>query len=530
MTAPHSPSEPQATSSGTDRADETHPVTLPLSEQADLLYAEGMAYYQRRQWRQALAAFTRLQEMGVRRPDVAAMLDEINWFIQLDEMAPTSSAALPLETPPSSGLRWLPWLISLTILIAAAIIIFLLAGDRIPVFNRSNSTSELVELYNEGQSQLAIGNYDGAIDAFERILEINPEDIGAQAGLKQARLLRDLAQHYQAAREAIDGEDWDTARGHLEAIQARYPNYEDVDALLEYVSRQQELESLFAEASAAYDASDWPKAIALFEDISHRDENYRADAIQEFLFVSYLEQGERLINEQGNALEPVRQALQLFNAALTIHPDNQRAATDRRLAVLYEAGMRAADRRDWQAVLDKLSEVYAAQSDYAGGQNACLLYRAYVALADAETAAGQYHVALEHAQAALAIDPPCGDTSDAQQIEQAVLLALATPTPTSTATATPTATPLPTATPTPTSTPTPLPTATPTPIDRPWPPAAPPSQRSAARFGHGSQAWACFCSPSCLLSRGLLPCPPPGTTQAATAVVCGERSSAPTRA
>jgi len=37
------------------------------AELAENLYAEGMAYYQRRQWRQALAAFSRLQELQPQR-------------------------------------------------------------------------------------------------------------------------------------------------------------------------------------------------------------------------------------------------------------------------------------------------------------------------------------------------------------------------------------------------------------------------------------------------------------------------------
>lgn len=471
MTSPPSSAKPPATS----RTQPDPSAAPPFREQADLLYAEGMAYYQRRQWRQALAAFTRLQEMGARRQDISALIDEINWFIQLDEMAPEAQQQPPESKVPPPGLRWLPWLITLTVLIVAAVIIFLAAGENIPFLSRPNPSSELIELYNEGQSQLAIGNYDGAIDAFARILELNPNDIGAQAGLKQARLLRDLAHSYQTAQQAIAAEDWETARKHLETIQTRYPNYEDVDQLLEFVSRQQELAALFSEASAAYDASDWAKAIMLFEDIRNRDENYRAEAIQEFLFVSYLEQGERLINEQGNSLTAVRDALQLFNSALTIHPDNQRAANDRRLANLYEGGVRAAERGDWQAVLAKLGEVYKQQPGYAGGQSSCLLYRSYVALANKETSAGQYHAALNHAQAALTITPGCGETTDAEQIEQAVLLALATPTPTSTATATATSTPLPTATPTPTATVTPIPpTHTPTPTATPLPPTPTP--------------------------------------------------------
>lgn len=444
----------------------------PVSDQADKLYADGMAQYQRRQWRQALAAFTRLQALQPQRQGVAGLIDEINWFLQLEEATAKQNQTAAVERPPASRWRWLPWIISLLILIAAVVIVYLVAGDRLLGLPARGPDPELVGLYNEGQSQLAVGNYDGAIRAFEHILALEPGDIGAQAGLNQARLLQDLAAKYVAARQAIEAGDWATARGQLEAITAVYPNYEDVESRLTFVQRQQELEKLFQQATDAYNASQWAEAIRLFEAIREQDAAYRSDAVQESLFVSYLEDGAALIDQRGDDIEAVRQAIQRFNAALTIHPDNQRASEGRRLANLYEAGMRAAQREDWLAVRDNLMPVYRMNASY-GGKITCLLYQAYTTLATTEMEAGSYYTALEHSQAALSLDPPCGDGNDARNVEQAVLLALATATPTSTATATPTSTPLPTATATPT--PLPSPTPTPTPLPPPTPTPEPPT-------------------------------------------------------
>jgi len=158
------------------------------NEQADHLYAEGMAYYQRRQWRQALAAFSRLQEMEPQRQGIGALIDEINWFIQLEEMAPERREQEPEGLITSNRLRWLPWLLSFLILIVATAIILFVAGDRIFNLPGRGPDPGLVELYNEGQSQLAVGNYEGAINAFESILAIDSDDIGAEAGLTQSEL------------------------------------------------------------------------------------------------------------------------------------------------------------------------------------------------------------------------------------------------------------------------------------------------------------------------------------------------------
>ncbi len=447
------------------------------AEFAENLYAEGMAYYQQRQWRQALAAFSRLQELQPQRPGIAALIDEINWFIELEEMdsGQAQNQASPTAT---TRLRWLPWVISLIILVTAALVIVLVAGDRLFGFPGRQPDPGLVELYNEGQSQLAIGNYDGAIAAFESILERDPNDIAAQTGLKQAKLLKEMAQRYKAAQEAIAAEDWDAARENLEVIVAQYPTYEDASELLDYVRRQQELDKLFNQAVAAYNANRWAEAIALFQGIQARDDTFRADAVKESLFISYLEEGERLMEEEGDDPDRVREALQHFNAALTIHPDNQRASQNRRLASLYLDALLAIQREDWRSVVDDLEKVYEVNPDYAGGRAACYLYQSYVRLAEKNVDAGLYEVALEQVNRALEIEQTCRDKKNALALKAVILEALATPTPTPTATptATPTQTPTPTATPTPTPRPpTPTPTATPTPPPSPTPTPPPPT-------------------------------------------------------
>ena len=448
---------------------------LTKAEVAEKLYAEGMAYYQQRQWRRALTAFSRLQELQPQRPGIAALLDEINWFIELEEMVPeqTDNTASVIT---ATRLRWLPWAISLFILITAAVVIFLVAGDRLFGWPGRNPDPGLVELYNAGQSQLAIGNYDGAIDAFESILSRDPNDIAAQAGLEQAKKLREMAEKYKTAHKAIDTENWDLARENLEAIVEQYPAYEDASQLLDYVTRKQELDTLFSQAAAAYNANQWADAITLFETIQARDETFRADALKESLFISYLEEGERLIEEQGDDLEQVRQALQHFNAALTIHPDNQRAAQNRRLATDYQNALLAIQRQDWLQAIRSLEQITAIRPDYAGGRAGCQLYQATVALAKDETAAQKYKSALARVEKALRISPTCNSQSEALTLRSRLLQALATPTPTPTATptATPTPTPTPTQTPTPTITPTRPPTATPTPTPTPAPPTPTP--------------------------------------------------------
>jgi tetratricopeptide (TPR) repeat protein len=303
-----------------------------------------------------------------------------------------------------------------------------------------------------------VGDYEGAIEAFQELVRLVPEDQGSQLGLERAQRLRDLAASYAQAKVALEGQAWEEAEGHLRDILAEDASYADAQELLGLVERQQELATLYDEGVQRYDLADWQGALENFEKIRSLAPDYRTEALQEFLFVSYMSDGLARLENAGDSPDAARLAVQRFGSALSIHPKNQQAAEERRLVSLYLEGLTAYQRQDWQQALTWLEAVHDVRQDYSGGHLALLLCDVYLRLGDQRRDELSYEAALEHYQSALGLENV--DCSEAKSGEQAVLLALATPTPTSTATATPTPTPLPTATPS--ATPTPIPTATPT--------------------------------------------------------------------
>jgi len=461
----------------------------------EILYQKCMAHYQRREWEAALECFARLRELQPERQGLDDLLDEISWFLQLEAVedeatAPADEAETtavaerhrlrPRPWPqPVTRRRRLIWLVvPLAVLLAAAI--YLLQFNGFSLLAGLRLQTQIEELRNRGQARLAVGDYEGAIDAFQELVTLVPDDEGSQMGLERARRLNEMAARYAQAKEAVENESWEEAQAHLREILAQDENYADAQQLLDSVERHQHLLALYEEGVQLYDLADWQGSLEKFEQIRSLAPGYRTEAIQEFLFVSYLSDGQLQLAEAGNSLEAAGLAAQRFGSALSIHPKNQQASEERRLISLYLEGLTSYQRQDWQQAQTWLEGVCEARPDYAGGHLALVLCEVYLSLGDERLGDSNYEAALGYYQAALALEHI--DCSDAQAGEQAVLLALATPTPTSTATATPTPTPLPTATPTatpsplPTSTPTPTPTATPSPTVPP--PTSPPPTRT----------------------------------------------------
>ncbi len=436
----------------------------------DQLYRQGMEHYQRREWRQALDYFTRLQKLQPSRQGLDELLDEVRWFIELEamEQVPTGSPVLrpaeaTLTVRPPTATRRRYWLIGLAaLLVILAVMLLVPGGLRDLLFD--GRQQEMANFYNQGTALLSAGDYDGAISSFEALLELAPDNAEAQAARDRALQLRRLAQLYAQARAAVAEERWEEAGDLLDQLLTADPNYSpDAQSLAASVARQRTLLEYYNAGQRFYDQGQCTEALDQFQQVRALDPTYRAEGVQEYLFNCYLTEGKARINEAGTSEDNIRRAIERFGSALSLRPRNVQATEERELASYYLDGVRFYNSGDWKQAEDPLQRVYDLRSDYAGGQVAQLLYLIYLRRADQSMAAGDYVAALATYQRALALEVK--DTKTAEAGAAAARQALATPTPTPT----PTSTPTPTATRPPTRTPTPRPpTATPT--DTPLPP------------------------------------------------------------
>ncbi|MGC8825898.1 MAG: tetratricopeptide repeat protein [Anaerolineae bacterium] len=465
------------------------------------LYERGMTHYRRREWVEARTYFRRLKEIEPTRKGIDDLLEDLNLFIQLQSVRapvepeagfaellaeataqamgaePTAEAEdkelspVPTAVPTSAGRRPLAGravgvIIGVAIVIIAALIA-VFAGNP-PLVGRRASEAEAIALYNRGQARLAVADYDGAIDIFQQLLEMEPDNREAQAALERAKKLKTLDQLYQETQALLKEEQWDEAAEKLRAILELDPNYKDAYALLSDVERKRRLIALFEQGKTNFELGNWAAAASDFEQLRTLDPTFRTDEVQEYLFQSYMNDGRALIEGAGEAVDPIKEALQRFASALGIHPRDKQAAEERRLATLYLDGRQAYIKGNWELAVQKVREVYSARPDYAGGWAARTLYSAYVQRGNQFMSAGDCQSALDMFTLALVVEVPDRSVAQARAVEAQNCITPPTPTPTMTPTFTPTVPP----TPTRPATPTPVPTATFTPA--PPPPTQPP--------------------------------------------------------
>ena len=221
---------------------------------------------------------------------------------------------------------------------------------------------EYEALYNRGQASLAVGDYQGAKEAFAGLARLAPD-----APWPWPR--RDWS-----GRRGWSRSPWPTKRPtprswprigtpprpRLRSILAVDPVYADAGERLEFVLRQREASTLFRAGVAAYDDGNFSQAIEQLERLSELDAAYQRDAVRELLFVLYLRDGRALLATPDASADVIRQALARFGKALALRPRNVEAAEERQLANQFLGVRQALDREDLAQAEAALADLLAS--------------------------------------------------------------------------------------------------------------------------------------------------------------------------
>lgn len=442
---------------------------------AETLYAQGMAHYRRREWQRAMEYFVRLKALQPNRPGIDALLDELDWFIQLQAMGPEAQAAeagtahggvVPepevREVAPSlAKVRRTPVRFNWRVLIWPLVLLLIALGAYF-VF-KTQQPDPIDVLYNRAQAKMTVGDYEEAIQIYEQILERDPNHKGAQFGLDKARRLANLSLLYQNAKTYIANEQWDLAWAELNKILEIDPTYSDASTLASFVERRKTVVDLYKEGRTYYESGEWGKAIDRFERIRSLDATFNAQLVRNMLLGAYINEAKRLLDDPASQAADIRLAIQHLSSALTINPQASSVAAIKSDAESYLAGLVAFGNGEFDLAHARFSKLYAATGEYTIRNAGYWLYKTFIARGDALRDGGRYADALaqyRQAQGVVGVD-----TSEAREREADILANYATPTPTATPTRTPTRTRAPTNTPVP---------PTPTPIQPTQPPAPPP--------------------------------------------------------
>ena len=438
-----------------------------------------MAHYRRREWTEAKACFARLKTLAPDRRGVDALLNEIDIFIQLQEMQPEdamASAAVGETYRPADDRasavatrdvrRRSPWpLIAIILIMFMALVIALYATGTLSTILGNQRLARVQALVNQGRAAMNVGDYDRAVTAFGEALALAPNNEDVKTWYAKARRYEQLSTWYKEAGQAVVAGRWDDALERLQSIVALDPSYENAKEQIDVVLGQKAKAERFDQAKGFFSEGNWSEAIALLEKLLIDDATFKAAEVAQTLFQAHLQQGVELLISAPESPEQISQAIQSFDNALQVLPNDPAALEEKQLAESYRQGYLSVNQSDWPQAVSHLKQVHTVRADYLGGKAASFLCVSYLRLGDAYRTAGDLVQALEQYKNVLGVDN-C-DHVEAAIKEREVYTILYPPTPTPTLTPTQTRTPLPT--PIRTSTPTLVPTSPP-----PQPTSVPP--------------------------------------------------------
>ena len=322
-------------------------------------------------------------------------------------------------------------LIAFTLLcVVAGGITFALWGWILPSLQEQRQAAEINQLEEEARNALDSGDYDRAVLAYNEILDLQPGDEKAQAGLAQADQLRATASLYSEAIIEMEAHHWDKAQTILQQIQSKQPGYRDVADRINFIQQQQDLLALFNKAEAAFNQANYELAIQSYEELQGLNSNFQSDLVQSHLFLSYLQLGLAQEEAAGSNPQKLQEALYTLEKALALRPDDSQVRGETQLIRLYSSGLKELKAKNWSQATADLGAVYEARPDFAAGTIGQYLFEAYLAWGDELYAQEQYEEALAKYDAASVINE--GDKTDLIAKITLVEVALTPPTPTPT--------------------------------------------------------------------------------------------------
>ncbi len=326
--------------------------------------------------------------------------------------------------------------------------------------SKNMQQAELTLLFRNAQQLIVAGKSDEALRTYQNIQAVNPNFPGLTAAMNRAQALRDVEGQYTQAMNLLKLGDSAQALDILRKINEALPNYRDVSLQIKNLQTQTQMTSVLDQADQAYLDGRFEYAISGYESLRLMDPSFETSHVEEYLFQSYVQAAQLLLQSPVNSLETLQKIDSYFSNALALRPldrdalaartqvrsviedsmigeyvsqaqaalaggadslDAQQTAqlylskalevrpndpdiqTQFQLAQAYIQAVSYFNNSKWDAVIEQLEYVIGLQSGYANGTALQTLYDAYIARGSDFVTAGEYISALEDFQRAAVV-------------------------------------------------------------------------------------------------------------------------------
>ena len=346
--------------------------------QHDPRYRQALDHLQAGRWNEASAGFEALLQDYPDDTNLNQVLDGTRLKATLD------------KTTRIRGRRWqISWRAVIfrvlavgTILAVLAMGFWLVSQGVLPALAQASVERHRAQLLTQGKAYLTAEDLDRAEASFRALLAEIPDSVDAQKGLADIQTQRDIQTLYKQAVTDQDRGDYTAALLALNELSIKSPGYRDISSRINLITKQVKIETLYAEAEAAFNAGQNQEALGKFLEIRTLNATYKTNTIIDRLFAIYVRLGRALVEKRPPASGDIPLALDYFTEALAFKPRDPGALQEQRLADLFIKGQTAYLNGLWHNATVPLRAVYDAKADYLGTIVVDMLYDAYIRSGD----------------------------------------------------------------------------------------------------------------------------------------------------
>jgi tetratricopeptide (TPR) repeat protein len=205
------------------------------------------------------------------------------------------------------------------------------ASETLPSVALSTAAEErLSRLYDDGLEAYVLGEWAKACQAFEDVINVDPNYQDAAARLEECRKKNELVSLRSRASQALESENWRDAVQLLEGYVAVEPGDREVESMLVSGRKQLQISELYSQARRLHRSEKWEAAVKVFDQI-------------------------RAIDPQSPDPENLYQSAQ---AALA------EVQKQLKLEQTYNQALREVAAKNWENAHQLLGEVQAIQKEY----------------------------------------------------------------------------------------------------------------------------------------------------------------------
>jgi tetratricopeptide (TPR) repeat protein len=207
------------------------------------------------------------------------------------------------------------------------------------LLSASEMEQKLLELEDQAQNFIRVGNTVMALETIQKIQEIDPNYPALVELINQANQLQELDKLYEMAIQYIKNNDYNAALVLLKQIEGQNATYKDIQYQISQIEKHNRISELLVVADTAYTERRWDDVITSYEEVLSLDPAIVAPDLEEQLFMSYYEKIKAILSSENSTIEEIDAAETYYYRAVALVAQDKAFAQERRDLQQFPVGL-----------------------------------------------------------------------------------------------------------------------------------------------------------------------------------------------